>query len=301
MIRWRILRPFDPWQSPLCTCPFKYTVNPYTGCGHGCLYCYASSYIKDFFRPRPKENILINVRKDLQNLPKGSVVELSASSDPFQPLEEKYGLTYKVSREILLKGHKILYTTKAPNILLKYKDLLEEFKGKIAVAVTITTFRDDLAKKLEPNAPPPSVRIDAVRKLSEMKIPVAVRIDPVIPYINDDPKDLEELIKIIADAGALQITSSTYKAKPDNFRRLTEVFKDLRDKLYQLYYVEGEYIRGYRYLPKKIRYELMTLIKKYAVENNLKFATCREGFAELNTPDTICDGSGFIRRTINKS
>jgi DNA repair photolyase len=83
MIIWRIIRPFDPWQSPLCTCPFKYTVNPYTGCGHGCLYCYASSYIKDFFRPRPKENILINVRKDLQSLPKGSVVELSASSDPF--------------------------------------------------------------------------------------------------------------------------------------------------------------------------------------------------------------------------
>ncbi|MEZ0289557.1 MAG: radical SAM protein [Sulfolobales archaeon] len=295
MSHWRVIRPFDPWNSPLCTCPFKWTVNPYTGCGHGCLYCYASSYIPNFFKPRPKESLLTLARRDLMSIPKGSVIELSASSDPFQPLEQDYKLTYRLSEEILSRGYKILYTTKAPNILIQYKDLLRKYKDRIAVAVTITTIDDKLASVIEPNAPPPSARLEAIRELTRIGVPVTVRLDPIIPYINDDEKNLENVVKSSFEAGALQITSSTYKAKPDNFKRVVSAFPQLRERLKELYYVEGEYVRGYRYLPKKIRLEILTKVREYAVELGLKFATCREGLAYLHTKATVCDGSGFIR------
>ena len=59
------IQPFDPWKSPLCTCPPKYSLNPYTGCGHKCLYCYATSFIKNFYTPRPKKDFLkINCTAD---------------------------------------------------------------------------------------------------------------------------------------------------------------------------------------------------------------------------------------------
>ena len=294
--KYRVVRPFDPWGSPLCTCPLKWTVNPYTGCGHGCLYCYASSYIRDFFEPRPKKDLIILARKDLAEIPKGTVIEMSASSDPFQPLEDKYGLTYRLSREILERGFKILFTTKAPNKLLRYNDLLERYRDKIAVAATITTLDEELASRLEPKAPPPSIRISAVEKLSRIGIPVTVRIDPVIPGVNDDPEKLRKLIKILAEKRVKQITTSTYKAKPDNFKRLVEAFPQLRDRLYELYYVEGEYLYGYRYLSSKLRHDLMKIVRDYAVEEGLEFATCREGFPQLHTPGTVCDGSGPLRR-----
>ncbi|MEM1632605.1 MAG: radical SAM protein [Sulfolobales archaeon] len=295
MNRWRVIRPFDPWNSPLCTCPLKWTVNPYTGCGHKCLYCYASSYIKDFFRPRLKERILADARRDLNSIPRGSVIELSASSDPFQPMEKDHMITYRLSREILSRGYKILYTTKAPNILLEYKDLIERYHNRIAVAVTITTLNEKIASVLEPGAPPPSIRLKAIQELGKLGIPITVRIDPIIPYINSDDESIKRLVEKIAEVGALQITSSTYKAKPDNFKRISEAFPHLRKKLYDLYYVEGESFKGYKYLPKNLRREMMSMVREYAVSMGLKFATCREDLVELHTRNTVCDGSGFIR------
>ncbi|MEM2823473.1 MAG: radical SAM protein, partial [Thermofilaceae archaeon] len=88
------LKPFDPWRATsLCTCPFKYTVNPYTGCAHGCLYCYASSYIRRFFEPRPKADFIKVVARDLRRVPAGSLINISSSSDPYGPLEAEYGYT----------------------------------------------------------------------------------------------------------------------------------------------------------------------------------------------------------------
>ncbi len=96
-----VVRPFDPWQNPLCTCPFKYGLNPYTGCGHGCLYCYITSYIPNAFNPRPKEGLLEKVRRDLEKIPRGAVVALSNSSDPYTPPEAQLGLTRRVLQTLL--------------------------------------------------------------------------------------------------------------------------------------------------------------------------------------------------------
>ena len=88
-----ILRPFDPWKSQLCTCPAKLSLNPYTGCPHGCLYCYASSYIPRFAECRPKVDLLKRLARESSKIRPGTLVALSNSSDPYPPQEKDLRLS----------------------------------------------------------------------------------------------------------------------------------------------------------------------------------------------------------------
>ena len=97
-----LLTVFDPWKSQLCTCPNKLTFNPYTGCDHGCLYCYASSYIPRFHDCRPKKNLLTRLKREATRL-NGELVSISNSSDPYPRLEQEVGLIRKCL-EILAKN-----------------------------------------------------------------------------------------------------------------------------------------------------------------------------------------------------
>lgn len=187
-----VVRPFDPWRNPLCTCPPKYGLNPYTGCGHGCLYCYITSYIPNAFNPRPKERLMELVRRDLEKIPRGAVVALSNSSDPYTPPEAQLGLTRKVLEALLERGYRVLITTKSP-LVLRDLDILAKHRERVAVQITITTLREELAERLEPRAPRPRGRLDAVKKLAEAGIKVTVRLDPLIPYLNDDEENIEEV------------------------------------------------------------------------------------------------------------
>jgi len=294
----KVLREFDPWKSPLCTCPFKYSLHPYTGCSHFCLYCYATSYIGR--KPStPKKNFIENLEKDLRQIAKGAVVELSSSSDPYPPIEIQLELTRKSLEVLGRNGFRILITTKS-DIVVRDIDILLRYPS--AVMITITTLDQGVAKVLEPGAPPPDRRIEAVRKLSRAGIPVGIRIDPVIPMINDDPEKLRELVNIARDAGALQITTSTYKARGDSLKRLQEAFPDIAEKLRRMYVDEGEKIHGYMYLKKEAREKLLNPVIEEALRLGLYIATCREGpgVTIINAP--TCDGSGLIsrHRTLNR-
>ena len=286
----RVIREFDPWGSPLCTCPHKFTLNPYTGCGHHCLYCYARSYIRDFDKPRPKNRLLINLLHDLDRLPKNALISMSESSDPYTPPEHRLRLTRKALSLIISKRFRVLIITKS-DLVTRDADVLS--KGRVAVAITITTVDDSLARKLEPGAPSPTNRIEAIRRLSKSGIPVIVRLDPVIPFINDDPLDVEELISEVAKAGVIQISSSTYKARLDSLKRLCSAFPSLKDKLIDLYLIRGVKISGYYYLPYEVRLKYMLMVKEISEKYGLAFTTCREGFKFLNTPGIYCDGSTY--------
>ncbi len=291
MVRTRLIKPFDPWRSPLCTCPFKWSLNPYTGCGHGCLYCYASSYVPKFYSPRAKRGVLEVVHRDSLAIPMGSVIELSPSSDPFQPIDDIYGYSRKIIEVLASRGHRILITTKGTSILAKHIDVIERYRDRIAVALTITTLNSSNAKLLEPEAPPPIERISVAKELGRRGIYVTIRIDPIIPGINDDIDELRELIKRLADVGVKQITVSTYKAKYDSLKRLSTVFPDMEKLWRKLYIGEGEKIHGYFYLPQQIRYRYMVKLKSIVEEYELGFTTCREGFQYLHTENYICDGT----------
>ncbi len=204
-----LISSFDPWQSGLCTCPPKLTFNPYTGCDHKCIYCYASSYIPGFSECKPKKDLLERLRSEAPKL-KGEIISLSNSSDPYPKAEQYAGLTRRCLEILAESNCRIQIITKS-NLVARDDDLLKQVPS--TVAFTITTDDDQLAKTLEPNAPSPSQRLSAAQDLISQGIPVSVRIDPIIPYVNDQP---QKLIKTLAAMGVKHITSSTYKVKPDN-------------------------------------------------------------------------------------
>jgi DNA repair photolyase len=279
-----LITKFDPWNSKLCTCPFKLTLNPYTGCEHACVYCYASSYIPNFFDCRPKKNLIPCLEKEAKNL-KGELISISNSSDPYPSIEKKLLLTRKCL-EILSKANcKVQIITKS-SLVVRDADILRKMRAM--VSFTITTIDDEISKKLEPKAPPSSERIKAVKILIRRGIPVSVRIDPIIPFLNEEQ---EELIKILAKVGVKHITSSTYKVKQDNWQRFSLAFPDIAEKLKELYFKKGEKIGRSFYLPKDFRYKLLKRIKDLAEAEGMKFGCCREG---LNLSSAICDGSWLI-------
>ncbi len=279
---------FDPWRSKLCTCPFKYSFSPYVGCSHGCLYCYASSYIKDFYNPRIKKDVLKNLKKDIVKIKENKYVSIANSSDPYQHLEEKYRLTREALKIFLKHQFRVMIITKS-DLVIRDIDILKN--SKVAVSITITTLDKEKAKKLEPNAPNPERRLEALRILSENNIPTIARIDPIIPFIND--YEIEEIVKEVKNAGVKHIVSSTYKVRMDNWKRMSEVFTEEMKKLENLYFKHGEKYNGYYYLPKNYRYVLMKKVFEETKKNDLTFAVCREGFIEFNIAKS-CDGSHLI-------
>jgi DNA repair photolyase len=276
---------FDPWRSGLCTCPSKLTFNPYTGCDHQCTYCYASSYIPNFKECHPKKDALATLKREAAKL-KGETISISNSSDPYPRAEATQGLTRRCLEILVESNCKIQIITKS-NIVTRDDDLL--CKVPSTVALTITTEDDNLAKTLEPYAPSPTQRLRAAQDLTKAGIPVSVRIDPIIPFVNDQP---QKLIATLASIGVKHVTASTYKAKADNWKRLTQAMPQLAEKLKLLYFVQGEKMGGSALLPKELRYKILKNTRDLAEAHGLKFGVCREGLAQLNTAP--CDGSWLM-------
>ena len=283
-----IIRPFDPWKSPYCTCPKKFSLDPYTGCAHCCIYCYATSYISTFYSPRRKKDLLKKVLKDCQKIPENSLISASNSSDPYQPLEEKHQEFRECLKIFQNFNFRILIITKS-NLVLRDIDLLK--KLKCAVTITITTFKKEILKKLEPNAPSSEERLEALKILSENKIPTGLRLDPIFPYLNED--EIEEIIKKAKEIGIQHVVTSTFKAKFDSWKRFEMKFPKVAKQLRPLYFKKGEKIQNSFYLPQEIRRRLMEKVFEACQKYKIPFATCREGFLDLKTSKS-CDGSHLI-------
>ncbi|MCE4617735.1 MAG: radical SAM protein [Desulfurococcales archaeon] len=291
----RYIRPFDPWSSPLCTCPFKYSLNPYTGCSHFCLYCYATSYIGR--KPStPKKNLLRIISKELSKVDHRIPINISTSTDPYPPLERHLMLTRNLLALMIPRGYRILITTKS-DIVVRDADILS--KGNAAVTVTITTLEEKISSKLEPGAPSPQNRLEALRRLGKNGVPIGVRLDPILPYINDDPHDLRQLVEIIAESGATFIVTSTYKAKPDNLARIMKAYPELAPRYHKLYKEEGVRVGGYWYLARKLRLRLLEPVFSTARKLGLEYAHCREGFTGKEYFNAgSCDGTHLIPERI---
>ena len=283
-----VITVFDPWGSPLCTCPKKYSLSAYTGCGHACRYCYISAYIPDAFRGRVKEGFITRLQRDLGRINPGLHVSMANSSDPYNPLEAEFQLTRRALQILLSRGFRVQLITKS-DLLLRDLDLIR--RGNCSVSMSITTLDEGVAKRLEPNAPSPSERLKAIQRLVREGVPCSIRMDPIIPGITDH--GLEGLVKLIAESGVSHIVASTYKAKRDSFHRVITAFPELEEKLTQLYWIDGEHVGRAQYLPKKFREGILTSLKDVVERDGMTYATCREGIPRLQSART-CDGSHLI-------
>lgn len=281
-----ILNPFDPWKSRLCTCPSKLSLNPYTGCPHGCLYCYASSYIPNFRTCRPKTDLPRRLAREAARVPQGRLVAMSNSSDPYQPMEEKLCLSRSCLEILRARGLAVQVVTKSC-LVARDAQLLAGMRA--CVAITLTTLDDSISRSLESGASLPGQRLKAMEKLAALGVPVSARIDPIIPGIND--AEIDDLVSAVSRAGALHITSSTYKARPGGLKRIMNAFPEQGAALQRLF-AGGEMMAGSLYLPAELRRGLMERIAASAEVEALTFSSCREGSEPA--PGINCDGSHLL-------
>jgi DNA repair photolyase len=252
------------------------------------LYCYVTSYIPHAFECRPKDNLIERVGRDLRHIDKNLAISMSNSSDPYPTIEARLRRTRSCLELFAKEECRVLVVTKS-DLVARDVDLL--VKMPAVVSVTITTLDEKLSSKLEPNAPRPQRRLKAIEKLVDGGIPVTARLDPIIPRLND--ADIEQTVEAAAASGVKHVTSSSFKPRPDGWRRIQQVFPQVASELAPLYFEHGEGHHNSRYLPLELRLELMMKVKKTCDENGVTFSSCREGFQRLATGSS-CDGSHLI-------
>jgi DNA repair photolyase len=205
--------------------PFTWTINPYRGCEFACKYCYAR-YTHEFMEMRDgadfeqkiyiKQHAAELLRQELRRVKPGEEIAIGTATDPYQPAERRFEVTRTILEELARhQGLELGIVTKS-NLILRDLDLLRgvAVHNRLMVSVTITTLNTDLARLLEPRAPRPDLRLEAVRQLNQAGISAGVSCAPVLPGITDKPRDLEELVGATAGAGGKHIFANPLFLKP---------------------------------------------------------------------------------------
>jgi len=232
---------------------YDYTINPYTGCQHGCLYCYAnfmrrfSGHLQDAWGSfvDVKVNLLDVLGKELPRRA-GGRVWLSSVCDPYQALEKKYRLSRGVI-DLLSRHDKFSVSILTKSILvLRDVDLLQRMKDRIDVGFTVATFSPDTQPIFEPYASCVSDRIEALRRLNEAGIDTWVFIAPILPYATEE--NLESGLQSLADAGVKRLMTDRYNARGMIMRQTLQAYKRWRPsidlgKLQDLLWCADEYYR----------------------------------------------------------
>jgi DNA repair photolyase len=205
--------------------PFSWTINPYRGCEFACKYCYAR-YTHEFMEMREgvefeqkiyvKQHTAELLRRELKKVKPGESISLGTATDPYQPAERRYEITHGILEEFARhRGFELGIVTKS-NLIVRDVELLREVSqhNTLSIHITITTLNVELARILEPRAPRPDLRMEAVRELSAAGLNVGVSSSPVLPGITDSPADLEAIVRAAATAGARHIFAGPLFLKP---------------------------------------------------------------------------------------
>jgi len=191
--------------------PFEQSINPYRGCEHGCIYCYARpthAYLNhspglDFetklYAKHNAADVLRRTLSDPSYAPK--LIALGANTDPYQPIERRLRITESILAVLEEFNHPVAITTKSASVTRDI-ELLARMAGKnlVRVCLSIGSLDRRIARTLEPRASTPGARMDAVRALAGAGVPTGVIVAPVIPALTDH--DLEKILFQAKDAGA---------------------------------------------------------------------------------------------------
>jgi DNA repair photolyase len=191
--------------------PFDRSINPYRGCEHGCVYCYARpshAYLGlspglDFeTRLFAKPNAAALLRRELRRPGyRCAPVALGANTDPYQPIERQYRLTREILKVLAGFAHPVIIVTKSA-LVTRDIDILAPMaeRNLVRVCVSVTTLDRGLARRLEPRAATPPRRLAAIQTLSEAGVPTGVMAAPMIPAVND--MEMERILQAARIAGA---------------------------------------------------------------------------------------------------
>ncbi len=213
---------------------FDYCVNPYVGCGHGCRYCYAS-FMKRFTGHQEPWGDFVDVkvnapqllRKQLKRARAGRVI-VGSVTDPYQPLEKKYGLTRACLEAFLDYPFQINLLTRSP-LCLRDIDLFSQSRN-IQVGFSIATHDEAIKKLFERRSPSIHARVDALRNLHEHRIPTYVFIGPMLPT---DPAQLFSMLNGIVDEAL--IDRMNYSNKVKSIYRRAGLERYLEEDYFRIY------------------------------------------------------------------
>ncbi len=219
--------------------PFTRSINPYQGCEHGCIYCYArpshaylglSPGLEFETRLFAKENAADLLRREL-SLPgyRCELIALGANTDPYQPIEREHRITRSILEVLWEFRNPVGIVTKG-SLIERDLDLLEPMarEGLAQVFVSIGSLDGEIARTLEPRAAAPYRRVETVRRLSERGVPCGTLVAPIIPFLND--KDMEAVLEAVSEAGA-RMAGYTLLRLPWEVK---DLFKDWLERHYPL-------------------------------------------------------------------
>ena len=264
--------------------PFEWTINPYRGCEFGCKYCYAR-YTHEYMELREPDEFETKIfakqwhmprfRERLRKLDPAERIAIGSATDPYQPAERRYKLTRSILEAFsTLRGRELSITTKS-NLVTRDLDLFAEIAraNKLYVNITITTTDADLARLIEPGAPRPDLRLEAVHLLSAAGIRCGVLGCPVLPLINDSEEQIDRLASAAAEAGASYLGGSTVFLMPSAWNVflpfLEERFPHLapryKDRFSRNAYLKGEYPEQVkaRFRKARIKYGMTSDFPEY--------------------------------------
>ena len=215
---------------------YDYTVNPYTGCLHGCVYCYAnfmrrfSGHLQDPWGTfvDVKANLLDVLAKELPKRSGGSIW-ISSVCDPYEQVEAKYGLTRGAIKLISEHSKYSISILTKNSLVLRDLDLLTQMKDRVDVGFTITTFNLRAQVIFEPHASPVNDRIEAARQLNAAGIDAWIFIAPMLPYVTEI--DLEDGLRKLKEAGVKKLMSDRYNARGSVINQTLEAYRSWNPKI----------------------------------------------------------------------
>ncbi|UCE44796.1 MAG: radical SAM protein [Methanobacteriota archaeon] len=235
-------------------------VNPYRGCGHSCAYCYAQDVTR-FETGRPwgsvvevKVNIVPRLRKELERGLKG-VYGVGTVTDPYQPLEAEHQLTRGCLSMLKRFDAEASVLTKS-DLVLRDVDVLRSWDS-VEVGVSVGCADDHIASIIEPGAPPPKARFEALSALADAGVEVYLMAAPIIPGLSDSSSQLRTLAELAADAHVERIIWDRWNVKPIASSRLGAALEGAS--------MSGEWRKGAN-AASRIRAELAGLCKSKGID-----------------------------------
>ncbi len=248
-------------------------MNLYRGCTHGCIYCDSRS--KCYRMNHDFEDIEVKLKADellehtLRRKRTKGMIMAGALTDPYVPIEEELQITRRCLNQIERFDFGLAIQTKS-NLIMRDIDILDKInrKTKCVVGITMTTYDEELCKKLEPNVCTTKERFSVLLALKERGIPTIVWMNPILPFINDDMDNVKGIMKYCIDAGVYGIMNDgmSLTLRPGSrehyYEQLDRLFPGMKERYIETY---GE---AYE-LASPNKDELMSYFRKTCDENNI--------------------------------
>jgi DNA repair photolyase len=268
--------------------PFRWTINAYRGCSHGCIFCFARpthTYL-DFNAGRDFEReIVVKVnapellRAELARPSwKGEHVALGTNTDPYQWVEGRYKLMPGIWEAMRDAGNPCSVLTKSP-LLLRDLELMKQIneRTEFSAALSVPTLDEKAWRETEPHTPNPRARLEAVAELTMAGIRTGVLVAPLMPGVNDAPEQVEPILELAAEAGAAYVSGIALHLRGEVKDLWFEWLREHRPDLIPRY--QRLYRRG-AYAPQEERERLARLVKgpDIAPEGRIRGRTGHDGF-----------------------